>query len=330
MTFLTPAAGLVALAALAVAGAYVWGHRRSEVVRRTLSLPPLGRRAGLVQPALVVAGIVLLGLAAAQPALTRTAHVRVQRDVQAIFVIDTSRSMAAASKAGARTRLDRAVAAAVRLREAIPGVESGISTLTDRVLPDLLPVADRDAFVGVAQRAVGIESPPPQSSALTATRYGALADLARGNAFAPTAARKLVVLLTDGESTPVQAGDLASALPTKDGYRFAAVRFWGPDESVFASDGKPERAYRPDASGATTLHDLAVALGGRSFEERQIPAAAAYLKRLVAGGPTHTVAATERRHLTLAPYLVLLGLAALVAGLLPSFVAPSGVRSVRQ
>src|SRR5262245_2447768 len=148
MTLLTPTAGLAALAALAVRGSYVVGHRRREAGPRGLGLPPLVRRSSIVQPALVVAGIALLGLAAAQPALTRAAHVRVQRDVQAIFVIDTSRSMAASSRAGAKTRLDRAVAAAVRLRAAIPGVESGISTLTDRVLPDLLPVADPHGLAG--------------------------------------------------------------------------------------------------------------------------------------------------------------------------------------
>ena len=54
--------------------------------------------------------------------------------------------MAAALTPRAPTRLDRAVSAAAALRASIPNVEAGIATLTDRVLPDLLPVADRPSF----------------------------------------------------------------------------------------------------------------------------------------------------------------------------------------
>jgi hypothetical protein len=330
MTVLTPLAGLVALAVLAAAAAYVLGRRRSETVRRALRLPAPDGRAQILRPALAAAAILLLAAAAAQPALTRTSHLEVRREVQALFVIDTSRSMAASRTVRSPTRLDRAVAAAVRLRDAIPDVESGIATLTDRVLPDLLPVADRDGFAGVATRAVRIESPPPQSSSVTATRYNALAALAENNTFAPGATRRLVVLLTDGESTPVQASNLAQALPRSDGYRFAAVRFWKADESVFGTDAKPEPAYRPDPSGATTLHELATALGGRSFEEGDRTEAAEYVKRAAATGPTTSVAATERRRVTLAPYLALAGLVALLAALAPSLPVSAGVRSVRQ
>jgi hypothetical protein len=328
MTILTPTAGLAALAVLAAAAAFLLGRRRTDAVRRALRLPR--PPAGLVPPSLAALGIVLLGLAAAQPALTRTSHIRIRRDVQAVFVIDTSRSMAASSTARSPTRLDRAVAAAVRLRNAIPDVESGISTLTDRVLPDLLPVPDRTGFVGVAERAVRIESPQPRSSGVTATRYNALADLARGNTFAPGAARRLVVLLTDGESTPVEAADLARALPADGGYRFAAVRFWRADESVYGTDGKPEPAYRPDPAGAVTLRDLATALGGRSFDEGRLSAAAAYLERVAAVGPTTRVVATERRHVTLAPYVALAGALALLVAVALLFPVTAGVRSVRQ
>jgi hypothetical protein len=245
MTFLTPIAGLAALAALLPLAAWLLARRRVDAVRRGLRLPPPRRRATLLRPALAAAGIVLLGLAAAQPALTGTSHARMLRDVQAVFVLDTSRSMAAAASPSSPTRLDRAVDAAMRLREAIPRVESGVLTLTDRVLPDLLPVPDRRAFTAVVERAVRIESPPPRSTSVRATGYGALAGIAEGNVFTRRATRRIVVLLTDGESTPVQTAELARALPPSRGYRFAAVRFWNAGEHVFDADGEAEPGYRP-------------------------------------------------------------------------------------
>jgi hypothetical protein len=254
----------------------------------------------------------------------------VRRDVQALFVLDTSRSMAASSSPTAPTRLDRAAAAAIRLRAAIPQVESGVLTLTDRVLPDLLPVADVQGFDGVLQHAVRIESPPPRASAVRATSYGALADIASGNDFAPAATRRIVVLLTDGESNPVQSGDLAAKLASGRGYRFVAIRFWQGNESVYGAEGKAEAAYRPDPSGRTTLRDLAAGLDGRSFEEGDVSAAAAYLRGLAGSGPSVRVAGTDRSRVALAPYLAWPALLSLLAALGASTFAPAGIRLRRQ
>jgi hypothetical protein len=317
MTFLTPTAALVALAAFLPPAAWLAGRRRVTAVRRALRLPQPQHRAALVRPALGAAGIALLGLAAAQPALTHTSRPRVLRDAQAVFVVDTSRSMAASATPTSPTRLDRAVAAAVRLRAAIPQVESGLLTLTDRVLPDLLPVPDRSAFDAVAERAVRIESPPPRSASVRATRYTALVNVAEGNVFAPRATRRIVVLLTDGESTSVNTGDLAGALPASRGYRFAAIRFWSAGESVFDADGQAEAGYRPDPTGAATLGETAAALGGRSFDEGDLDAAASYVRSLVGGGPTVRAAGTTRTRETLAPYAALAGLLCLLAALAP-------------
>src|SRR5262249_28734496 len=150
--------------------------------------------------------------AAAQPALTHESHARVRTDAEALFVIDTSRSMAASRTPTSPTRLDRAVAAAVRLRAAIPDVPSGVATVTDRVLPDLLPVPDVAGFDSVVEHAVAIESPPPRETAPRATSFGALVELASGNFFEPSAKRRLVVLLTDGESNATDPGAIAETL----------------------------------------------------------------------------------------------------------------------
>src|SRR5262249_2135580 len=75
MTFPTPLGGLVALAALLPLAAALVSRARAEVVRRRLQLPP-PERASVLRPLLGTAAIALLGLAAAQPALTRATHPR--------------------------------------------------------------------------------------------------------------------------------------------------------------------------------------------------------------------------------------------------------------
>ena len=309
MTFLTPLGGLVALAALLPLAAVLVSRARTEVVRVRLRLPPPERRSEL-RPLLAAAAVALLGLAAAQPALTRSSHPQSRTDVQAVFVLDTSRSMAASSSPTSPTRLDRAVAAAVTLRNAIPDVPAGVLTLTDRVLPDLLPVPDVGGFDGVVDRAVGIESPPPESTSYRATSYSALGQIATGDVFPPSATRRIVVLLTDGESGPVDTGELARTLA---GYRFEAVRFWASDESIYDPDGRAEAAYRPDPSGRALLADLAGSLGGKSFEQGQLKAATRYLRSLAGTGSTVAGAATEQHRYPLGPYVALIGLLALLA-----------------
>ena len=187
------------------------GRAARDVVRRTLGLEAARRAARpRADPRSRRRGSSLLGLAAAQPALAHRSSQRVRKDVQALFVLDTSRSMAASATATSPTRLDRAIAAAVRLRAAIPEVPSGVATLTDRVLPDLLPVADigqlrrrrpprgRDREPAAAGLERSRDRPTPRSRTSRS-----------GNYFDPAASRRIVVLLTDGESNPVDAGEIA-------------------------------------------------------------------------------------------------------------------------
>ena len=328
MTFLTPLAALVALAALLPLGAAALGRGRTGAVRRALDLEPPEARSGLVRPVLAAVAIVLLGIAAAQPVLDRRSSERVRKDVQALFVIDTSRSMAASATPTSPTRLDRAVEAAIRLRAAIPEVPSGIATITDRVLPDLLPVPETGSFDGVARRAVAIESPPPRDSSVRATTYSALADIASGNYFDPEASRRIVVLLTDGESRPVDTGQIARALPAAKGYRFVAIRFWNSHEAVFGSGGKPEAGYRPDPSGLAVLDGVAAADGGRAFPESRAGAASTALASLAGRGPTEVASGERRSRLALAPFLAAVALVLLLLSVVPSS-RQGGFQSVR-
>lgn len=317
MTFLTPLGGLLALAALLPLAATLFGGRRAGAVRHTLGLAAPARRSGFGRLAAATAGIALLGLAAAQPALTHESRARIRSDVQALFVLDTSRSMAASATATSPTRIDRAVAAAVRLRAAIPEVDSGVATLTDRVLPDLFPVSDLGGFDGVVRRAVAIESPGPRSQSVRATTYSALAEIPAGNYFDPSVTRRIVVLLTDGESTPVDSGEIARTLSATRGYELVTVRFWQAHESVFDSGGRPETAYRPDPAGHEILAGLAAAAGGRAFEEAQLGGVSAFLRHSAGQGPTVVSRGTTRDRVPLAPYFAALALALFTAAVAP-------------
>ena len=201
IVFLTPTAAIVALAVILPLGAFVLGERRVATVREILRLPAPRGGADLAILAAMSGTVLLLALAAAQPALSSTSDQRVRTDAQALFVLDVSRSMAASPGRTARTRLDRAVTEAMRLRAAIPEVPSGVATLTDRILPNLLPVASSAAFDATLDEAVGIERPPPRELSPRATNFAALASVPKAGYFEAAAKRRVIVLLTDGEST---------------------------------------------------------------------------------------------------------------------------------
>jgi hypothetical protein len=308
MTLLSPLGALAGLLALAPVCVALVGARRLAAVRSALGLAPAPRRTGAVPVAAAAAALALLGLAAAQPALIRETRPNVRSTVQTLFVLDTSRSMAASRTASSPTRLDRAAQAAIELRAAIPDVASGIATMTDRVLPDLLPVTDAAGFDAVARRTVQIDSPPPASSSARATTFAALDDVPAGSYFAPETTRRVVVLLTDGESNPYDSSRLADAFGADRPYRFVGVRFWSGDESVYDSDGAPERAYRPDPGAPAAVDTLASSLGGRDFPAGDLPAASRYLQSLTSVGPTAKGSVASRTTYELAPFIAGLAL----------------------
>jgi hypothetical protein len=114
MTFLTPLAALAALAALLPLGAAAFGRMRVRAARRALGLEAPSRWSGAARLGFLIAGIALLGLAAAQPALSHPSSARERTDVAALFVVDITRSMAASATPTSR----RARAAPRRRRSA--------------------------------------------------------------------------------------------------------------------------------------------------------------------------------------------------------------------
>jgi hypothetical protein len=300
--FASPLASLLALAAAVPLAALLAIRAHARGVRRTLALPEPDARSARIPLFALGGAAVLLGLAAAQPVIQRDARRLVRTDAEAWVVIDTTRSMLAQTDPDSRIRLDRAKAAAQAVRDSLPNVPMGIASLTDRVLPHLFPSPDEDVFRATLERAVGIENPPPQSGFLAqVTRLNAIGAMSRLNFFSPTARKRVIVVLTDGESLPFAADRVARRLSGPPRIDPVFVHVWGEDERVFTR-GVPEPAYRPDPTSRPTLDTLARATGATVYTDGDAGAAAAKARELIGDGPT--VAEGERRvRYALSPYL---------------------------
>jgi hypothetical protein len=286
LTFLTPLGGLAALALALPLAAYIVGSRRVSRVRAALRLerPALDREWMFVGA--LAAAPLLLALVAMQPAWRTSEAHRIRSDAQAYIVIDTSRSMLASARPGSPTRLDRAKLDAIAIRDALPEVPTGVGTMTDRVLPDLLPSPSVRSFADAVRKAVGIEQPPPANAGVTATTLDALSAISSGGTFAPSARRRAIVVLTDGESVPFDPAAVADALHSGPATKLVLVHVWEPNEAVFKPDGTPEGAYRPNPASGVALASLANATGGAVFGEGQAAVAARAVRSALGSGPT--------------------------------------------
>jgi von Willebrand factor type A domain len=300
--FLTPAAGLVALLVVVPLVVMVLTERRVGEVRRALRLPEPRASRPIAAIALLVLAA-LLGLGAAQPAIDTTEDRLARTDAEILVVFDTSRSMLAADSAEGDTRFERAQAAAVRLRNQLPEIPVGLVSLTDRVLPHLLPTVNRTAFATTVVRTMGVNRPPPlQRSNRVASTFDALRGLPTRNFFAPQANKRIVVLLTDGESRVFNPRRMQAAFRTRA--HLLAIRFSKPGERVFRPDGAPEPQYQADPSSAQNVRTLAQAAGGRAFEEDDLGGVADEVRRVVGKGEASPVGEDSSRT-SLAPYLFL-------------------------
>ena len=241
--------------------------RRAARTRRVLTLTPRsGRRLILPVTAMVLTAL-LLGLAAAQPVLARETRLHVRTDAEVFVALDVSRSMLARRTQNGPTRLDRARGLALHLRSELPGIRVGVASITDRILPHLFPTADDDVFRTTLYRSVDIEQPPPRSQyAINATSFDTLTDVATRRFFSPTAKRRVLVVLTDGESVPITAARIGRVFARRPAIKTVFVQVWDPKEHVYGTSG-PEPQYHTDATSRAILEALAVATGGAVYGE---------------------------------------------------------------
>lgn len=302
LVFLTPLAALVALVAVVPLAALYFVRKRGSRTRAAIGLDdPSSRTYVLPVAAIVLIGL-LLGLAASQPVLQFRETVRVRTDAEALFVLDTSKSMLARRRPGGATRLERAKTDALRMRNALPTIPSGLASITDRTLPYLFPSSNENVFRATLSQAVGIERPPPVEQLLSrVTRLDTLGAVATQGFFSPSARRRLLVVLTDGESLPQTNPHITSIFRRPPGIETTFVQVWRPNERVF--QGRlPDPAYRSDPTARKTLDRFASALGAKVFSESQVGAASATVEGLAGSGPT--VDRGDRlRHIAFAPFL---------------------------
>jgi von Willebrand factor type A domain len=276
-------------------------RRRARAVRRGLSLSEPSRRTVVVSVVALVATGVLVGLAAAQPVIERTRTLRERTDAEAFVVIDVSRSMLARREPGAPRRIDRAKGFAKSIRASLPEIRFGVASVTDRTLPHLFPSADPKVFDATVDRSLGIEQPPPRSSlAQNATNLESLATIRSQRYFAPTTPKRLLVVLTDGETQPVSGARLARVFGTPPITHVVFVHFWNADERVF-TEGTPEPQYRPDRSSRAVLNGLAETVSGNTFSEHELNAVEKTARAALGSGPT-IVRGEQGGRVALAPY----------------------------
>lgn len=301
----TPFALLFGLTALLPLAVFALRRRRLGETRRALGLAQPSLRSHLPLMIALAAVPALLGLAAAQPVVETTRTVRQRTDVQAFVVLDVSRSMLASPGAGAPTRLDRAKDLAVTLRQELPEIPFGVASLTDRVLPHLFPTSDVRVFDATLARAVRVENPPPAAYATIATKLGSLREIPEQSYFPPSAKKRVVVVLTDGESE-LPEGDLAAAFEREPRIRTVFVRVWGADEAIYET-GVAEGGYSPDPRSEAITARAAELVGGTVAREDDSRGLLAAVREAVGTGETVAHSESSGR-LALMPWVTLLAL----------------------
>lgn len=304
VSFLTPVDALFVLAAAAPIAAFLLTERRASRIRRLLALGAPARRAVLPATIALVLLPALVAVAAAQPVVVREQLVSERADAQGFVVIDTSLSMSASATATTPTRLERAKRIALALQRALPDVPLGVASMTDRALPNLMPTTDATLFDRVVDQSVQINQPPPsQQYPNRATTFAALLPLIQSHLFATGVRRRLLVVLTDGESArlpPLLRLTLRRQLSP------LFVHVWQPGERIFHR-GSVDPRYRSDPASEQSLQEMATITGShRVYQEGDFGALAQAARALVGRAGTETHVHSYAR-VALAPWFVLAG-----------------------
>jgi hypothetical protein len=223
----------------------------------------------------------LSGIAAAQPVIDRSSPQSERTDAELFFAVDTSRSMLAAEGADGPTRIERAHALASKIRSQLPDVPAGIAQITDWTVPHLFPTGDPSTFRHVMERSVYVESLGSRETSVVASDLNALSAFAGDSYFSPAVQKRVLVVLTDGESPPVTR----LAQLSRDGIRVTFVHVWQGDESIWRPKGA-EPQYRPDPSSRRVLAQAAALVDGGVVPEDQADKVVRWARNEIGEGPT--------------------------------------------
>jgi len=305
MTFLSPLGALVALAVVLPLAAYALLEVRSRRVSGRIGLTPPALSSRLGVPVAIVLVAAFLGIAAAQPVISGTRSHSGRSDAQVYVLFDVSRSMLARSSASAPDRLQRAKKLALKLRQAVPDVPFGITSLTDRVLPHLFPTLDPNVFQSTLKDAIGIERPPPSGTEDLATDYSSLGDTGTNNFYGADVPKRELVIFSDGESKYFDENTLREDFE-KGGVHVLFVHLWNADEKIYLPGDHVDPGYRPDPQSTSAAQRIAAAGGGEELGED--PSVLISQTKAFLGTGPHTTIREQRTRISLGPFVALMAL----------------------
>jgi hypothetical protein len=280
-------------------------ERRARRLRRIFSLVT-PRRRDLVTVAVALAFLpALVAVAATQPVIIHRQALTERIDAQAFIVFDTSLSMSARSSPNAPTRLERAEREADAVIPQLGNLPVGIATMTDRVLPNLMPTTNAALALRTVKESVGINEPPPsQRYPNRATTLQALFPVSSDHLFPPAVKHPILVVFTDGESSPLPRGyGYALAQQLKVPPLF--VHVWAPNERIYVH-GRVDPRYKPDPASTTVLTQFAKATHGQVFHEDELGKLVQAIRTEAGNRPAHTKILGYAR-VALAPWFLLAG-----------------------
>ena len=284
ISLLTPYGALVAFAALAPLLVFLRRERRARRVRDALRLQEPTARSRVSLIAALVAVPTLLGLAAAQPVVAESRTLPERTDAEVFVAIDISRSMLASASDGEATRFERARQIALDLRQELPDVPIGVASMTVGLLPHLFPTTDQRVFAATLGDTLNVGQVWTGLGGSIATSIEAIGAAPRLNYFPPTAEKRVLVVLTDGESLPL-ARDLASDFSKEPRVEPILVHVWDAGEQVF-SGGIPEASYVPDPGSRAILDTVAREIDGTVIDESDAGVLAGRVRSAIGTGPT--------------------------------------------
>jgi hypothetical protein len=182
----------------------------------------------------------------------------------------------------------------------------GLATMTDRVLPNLMPTTNDALIERTIHQSIGINEPPPSVVYPgKATNLSALFPLPTYNFFSVAAQKhSILVVFTDGESPPLQPGvgyDLAQQLTIPPLF----VHTWAASERVY-EHGRIDPRYQPDPQSEAVLQQFAQATRGKVFSENDLSALVQRI-RTEAGPTRKQTALLGFERVALAPWFLLGG-----------------------
>ena len=286
--FATPLAALAGFVGLLPIAVAIVRSRQASGLRQMLGLPEPATHTRLARPLALGCAFALLGLAAAQPSLSRQRERLVRTDAQLLVVLDNSRSMLASTGPRGVPRHRRAATFARELRTALPELPAGVAALNNRLLPYLFPTVDEQAYRSVVTHAYGIQKPPPAIDPdRVTTTFSELDAVVTQTFFSPPSRKRVLVVLSDAETRPFEARGTLAALRRAHTTPIV-VRFWHPHERI------AHEAYR--ATQASQLRKLRAA-GWPAYTEGRLDAVVARVRE-AAGNESVTQASVRNNPLT--------------------------------